>query len=121
MKITLCGSTRFINEYTVWNQYLTLRGHTVYTVAGSAKHGWEITKDDKETLDLVHLVKILNSEAVLVINCYLLPTQLTKTREERIFAAGETYIGDSTRREIKWAKMLNKKLSYTSSIGGSDF
>ena len=121
MKITLCGSTRFISEYATWNQYLTLRRHVVYTVAGSAKHGWEITEDEKETLDLVHLVKILNSDAILVINCRLLPNGLSGSREERDFAAGETYIGDSTRREIKWAKILSKKVSYTSSVGGSDF
>jgi len=121
MKITLCGSTRFTDQYIAWNRYLTLRGHVVYSVAGSAKHGWEITDDGKETLDLVHLLKILNSDTILVINCLLLPEDATLPRADRTVAVGAMYTGVSTKREIKWAKMLSKKVKYTSSTGGSDF
>lgn len=102
MKITLCGSTRFIEQYNAWNRWLALQGHTVYSVAGSAKHGWEITNDEKETLDLVHLNKILNSDAILVINCELVPGDDIQLYDKPL------YVGESTRREIKWAKLLGK-------------
>ncbi len=48
-----------------------------------------ISESEKVTLDLVHLDKILNSDAVVVIN-----------------VGG--YIGFSTKREIEWARMKEK-------------
>lgn len=47
------------------------------------------TDDEKETLDLAHLSKIEESDAILVLN-------------------KDNYIGESTKREVKWAKMRNK-------------
>lgn len=121
MKITLCGSTRFMEQYGAWNRWLALQSHVVYSVAGSVKDAWDITDVEKETLDLVHLAKILNSDLILVINCLLLPKDTTLPKQDRILATGEIYTGMSTKREIKWAKMLSKKVMYTSSTGRSDF
>jgi hypothetical protein len=115
MKITLCGSTRFMEQYHAWNRWLTLQGHAVYSVAGSAKDGWNITDDEKETLDLVHLVKILNSDAILVINCLLSPEDPFGE-----FDAGPLYTGESTKREIKWAEMLGRMVTYTSYVQVKD-
>ena len=101
MKITLCGSTRFKKEYQEANTQLSLAGHIVYTVAwakedeSAATPGEKMDPIVKENLDLVHLGKILNSDAILIVS------------------DGSNYIGASTRREIVWAQM-NKKMVFFS-------
>ena len=114
MKITLCGSTRFMEQYHAWNKWLALQGHVVYSVSTSVKGEWQPTDEEKETLDLVHLRKILESDAILVINCTLLPN------EQRLKQGGppETYEGESTMREVKWARILDKQVHYTSYLSG---
>jgi|HubBroStandDraft_2_1064218.scaffolds.fasta_scaffold04216_6 uncharacterized NAD-dependent epimerase/dehydratase family protein len=101
MKICLIGSTRFMDRYREVNRLLTLGGHVVYTVAtisSSLAHEnikaeeQGITEDEKETLDLVHLLKIQNSDAIVLITD----------------ATG--YVGFSTKREIKWALMIGKQV-----------
>lgn len=94
MKICLIGSTRFIEKYQEINAKLTLAGHIVYTVAllTSEVRSAEITPEQKETLDLVHLRKILESDMVFLI-----------TDESR-------YVGESTRRELKWAQIFQKSI-----------
>lgn len=93
MKITLCGSTRFKEQYQTANTELSLRGHVVYTVSwakedeSAATPGAQMDPIQKENLDLVHLAKILNSDAILVVH------------------DGSFYVGSSTRREIVWAQM----------------
>lgn len=99
MKFCLIGSTRFMGNYVEANRELTLMGHIVYTVAtistASAMKSTDespITEEQKEVLDLVHLKKILESEAVCLIT-------------------DETgYYGPSTRREMMWATMNNKPI-----------
>jgi hypothetical protein len=106
MKLTLCGSTRFEKEFLKWQKYLTLTGHVVYSLGTYPA----LTEDDtnehykaniepsiKEGLDLVHLAKIEESEAIVVIN-----------------VGG--YIGESTRREIQWAKLRNKRVYWVESL-----
>lgn len=94
-KICLCGSTRFREQFELWNRRLTLAGFVVYSVAGFGHSGDSFTAEEKEVLDLVHLRKIAESDAVAVIDI-------------------DGYIGDSTRREITWAKMLGKGVYYVS-------
>ncbi len=108
MKITLCGSTRFIEIFREWNKWLALQGHTVYSVATSVKGDFTPTVGEKETLDLVHLYKIVNSDEILVINCLLRPHMIPDV------GPGPKYIGESTRREIKWARILNRRVRYIS-------
>lgn len=95
MKICLIGSTRFSDRYLRVNRMLSLAGHVVYSVAtissaAKALDQYEsipLTPQEKETLDLVHLQKITESDECFVIT-------------------DETgYVGESTRREIKWASM----------------
>lgn len=95
MKICLIGSSRFIDQYREVNRQLTLAGHIVYTIAAISTQLQErvkaeevITPDDKETLDLVHLRKIQESDAVVLVS------------------DNTGYYGESTRREIKWAQIL---------------
>lgn len=99
MRITLCGSTRFEPLFHKWSADLARAGHTVYSLSMFGREARDtgkddkpvISEDDKVTLDLVHLDKILNSDAVLVIN------------EGR-------YVGFSTSREIRWARMQGKSV-----------
>lgn len=93
MKICLIGSSRFAEKYNDINRQLSLAGHVVYSIAtvstSSGKHNVPKlpTADEKDTLDLVHLLKIQESDA-----CFLI-TDSTK------------YVGESTKREMKWAVM----------------
>lgn len=97
MKITLCGSTKFMEAFGDWNVILTIAGHLIYSVAVSAHNDLEPGRGDddlvKRRLDLVHLAKIEESDAILVLN------------------VGQ-YIGASTRREIEWATLRGKPVYY---------
>lgn len=103
MRITLCGSTRFKEEYQEANTLLSQAGHIVYSIAwakeneSAAAPGVKMDEVTKENLDLVHLGKILNSDAILVVG-----------RGED----GKPYIGSSTRREIVWAQMNDKQVFF---------
>ena len=97
MKITLCGSARFEDLFHTWNQRLTMEGHVVYGLAvypsvhGGTKEWY--TEDQKTMLDLVHLAKIEESSAILVLN-------------------RDGYIGESTAREVRWARIRNRLVFY---------
>ena len=86
MKICLIGSSRFLGKYEEVNRKLSLAGHVVYSIA-TVTSKVDISANDKETLDLVHLLKIQESDA-----CFLI------TDEAK-------YVGESTKREMKWAVM----------------
>lgn len=102
MRLTLCGSTRFKPAFESWNHQLALSGHTVYSLSlfareatDKGKEGYPtITEEEKIILDLVHLDKILNSEGIVVVDV-------------------DSYVGFSTRREIEWARMHDKKVYWT--------
>lgn len=92
-RITLCGSTRFRDEYELWNKRLSLAGFLVYSVAGFMHSGDTFTEEEKARLDQIHLAKIDHSHAIVVLN-------------------PEGYVGDSTAREIRHAKMSGKPVYY---------
>lgn len=99
MRITLCGSTRFKAQFEEWNHKLALSGHTVYSLSLFAREAadtgkeslYTINEEEKITLDLVHLDKIINSDAIVVIDV-------------------DGYTGFSTKREIQWARMQRKRV-----------
>lgn len=99
MRITLCGSTRFESEFHNWNHKLAIAGHTVYSLSLFGREETDIgkegnktiTEQDKITLDLIHLDKIMNSDAIVVIDV-------------------DEYTGFSTKREIQWARIQHKKV-----------
>lgn len=99
MRITLCGSTRFEALFHAWNHKLACSGHTVYSLSLFGREEKDVGKDGNKTiteeekivLDLIHLDKILNSDAIVVIN-------------------QDGYVGFSTSREIKWARIQGKKV-----------
>ena len=100
--ITLCGSTRFKNEFMEAQKNLTLKGNIVISVGLFGHSGdnevWEqmdegtLTKT-KEMLDDMHKRKIDMSDEIFVIN-----------------VGG--YIGESTKSELEYAKKHNKKVNY---------
>lgn len=100
--ITLCGSTRFKDEFMEAQKRLTLEGNIVISVglfghAGDAEV-WEnmdegaLTKT-KEMLDDMHKRKIDMADEIYVIN-----------------VGG--YIGSSTKSEIEYAKATGKGIRY---------
>ena len=100
--ITLCGSTRFKDEFMKAQKELTLKGNIVISVGLFGHSGdnevWEqmdegtLTKT-KEMLDDMHKRKIDMSDEIFVIN-----------------VGG--YIGSSTKSEIEYAKKTGKKVRY---------
>ncbi len=101
MKITLCGSMRFADLFHDWNGKLSKAGHAVYAPAMSPSL---VTVEQKEILDLVHLIKIEESDAIFVLDGKV---------------DGASYIGDSTRREIAWARLKGKAVFWFSNGGGA--
>ena len=100
--ITLCGSTRFKDEFMEAQKRLTLEGNIVISVGlfGHAgdKEVWEGMEEDtltrtKEMLDDMHKRKIDMADEIFVIN-----------------VGG--YIGESTRSEIKYAEAQGKQVNY---------
>lgn len=97
--VTLCGSTRFAADFAECNRELTKRGISVITISFAAEKdvdGVEKEQGVKELLDLVHLNKILRSDAIVIV--------------------GDGYIGFNTAREILWADMQGKYI-YFSRLG----
>lgn len=92
-RITLCGSTRFKKEFQLAEAQLALRGYTVYSCALWGHSNDPLSVEDKLILDAVHMAKIANSDAILVIN-----------------PGG--YIGESTKREIFFARAMGKEVKF---------
>jgi hypothetical protein len=99
-RLTLCGSTRFRGAFDFWNTHLTLAGNAVYSVAvdahGEAREALP-TEAEKTLLDEVHLMKILNSDAIFVLD-----------------VGG--YVGSSTEREIAFARSKGKGVFFLSEL-----
>ena len=100
--ITLCGSTRFKDEFMEVNKRLTLEGNIVISVGLFGHSGdnevWENMDEGtltatKEMLDDIHKRKIDMADEIFVIN-----------------VGG--YIGDSTRSEIDYALKHGKTVRY---------
>lgn len=92
--ITLCGSTRFKSDFESWNSRLTLDGNVVISVGvfGHGYHPYHREKyldPKKPMLDRLHLQKIDMADEVFVID-----------------PGG--YVGESTAREIEYAKATGK-------------
>ena len=91
--ITLCGSTKFKNEFMRVQKELTLSGYIVISVGCFGHSGDIFTDKQKIMLDEMHKRKIDMADEIFVIN-----------------VGG--YIGNSTRSEIEYAEAHNKKVNY---------
>jgi len=93
--ITLCGSTKFKDEYLYEQKRLTLEGNIVISVGlfghSGDKEVW--SEGTKEMLDDMHKRKIDLADEIFVINV-------------------NGYIGQSTKSEIEYAKSTNKIIKY---------
>lgn len=100
--ITLCGSTRFKDEFLRVQKELSLQGNIVISVGlfghSGDKEVWENMDEGartktKEMLDDMHKRKIDMADEIFVINV-------------------DGYIGESTKSEIEYAKKNGKKVNY---------
>ena len=99
--ITLCGSTRFKDEFMKIQKDLTLQGNIVISVGlfghADGEFGTVITEEVKIMLDDMHKRKIDMADEIFVIN-------------------KDNYIGSSTKSEIEYAIKTGKKVNYLESI-----
>ncbi|MBQ9701927.1 MAG: hypothetical protein IJ753_01700 [Bacteroidales bacterium] len=93
--ITLCGSTRFKEQFLEAQKRLTLEGNIVISVGlfGHSGDNEVWSEGTKEMLDDMHKRKIDMADAIYVIN-----------------VGG--YIGESTRSEIEYAESIGKEILY---------
>jgi len=91
--ITLCGSTRFKEQFLEAQKSLTLEGNIIISVGLFGHSGdYEVwTEGTKEMLDDMHKCKIDMADAIYVIN-----------------VGG--YVGSSTRSEIEYARKNGKEI-----------
>ena len=104
--VTLCGSTRFKEEFLETQKRLTLEGNIVISVGLFGHSGdsevWDgmdegTLSKTKEMLDDMHKRKIDMADSIYVIN-----------------VGG--YIGESTKSEIKYAQEHGKVINYLEPI-----
>ena len=93
--ITLCGSTKFKDEFIAEQKKLTLEGNIVISVGlfGHSGDSEVWSEATKEMLDDMHKRKIDLADEIFVIN-------------------PDGYIGASTRSEIEYAIKTNKPVRY---------
>ena len=97
--ITLCGSTRFKDDFFREQKRLSLEGNIVISVGlfGHAGDNEVFTEGVKEMLDDMHKRKIDLADEIFVIN-------------------KNGYIGESTKSEIEYAIKTNKTVNYMEEI-----
>jgi len=93
--ITLCGSTRFKEQFLEAQKRLTLEGNIVISVGlfGHSGDNEVWTEGTKEMLDDMHKRKIDMADGIYVINV-------------------NGYIGSSTRSEIEYARKQGKQVLF---------
>lgn len=93
--ITLCGSTRFKEQFLEAQKRLTLKGNIVISVGlfGHSGDNEVWTEGTKEMLDDMHKRKIDMADVIYVINV-------------------NGYIGSSTRSEIEYARKQGKQVLF---------
>ena len=95
--ITLCGSTRFKEDFERVNKELTLAGNIVISVGCFGHAGDVFTDGQKIMLDDIHKRKIDMADAIYVIN-------------------KDGYIGSSTKSEIEYAISTGKEIMFMESV-----
>ncbi|MDM8533736.1 hypothetical protein QUF55_03430 [Clostridiaceae bacterium HSG29] len=99
--ITLCGSTKFKDEFINENKRLTLEGNIVISVGlfghADGEYKTVLTDEIKVMLDDLHKRKIDLADEIFVIN-------------------KNGYIGSSTKSEIEYAIKTNKEVNYLESL-----
>ncbi len=100
--ITLCGSTKFKEDFIKAQEQLTLKGNIIISVGlfGHADGHYKtiLTDEIKLMLDDMHKRKIDMADEIFVVNV-------------------NGYIGSSTKFEIEYAKSTGKIIRYLEDIG----
>lgn len=92
--IPLCGSLKFKDEMMEIAEKLELKGNCVIPPIYPTNLDKDAyTDEEAEILDKMHKEKIKLSDAIFVVNVH-------------------SYIGESTKSEIEFAKSLNKEILY---------
>ena len=91
--ITLCGSTRFKEDFERVNRELTLAGNIVISVGCFGHSGDVFSDEQKIMLDDIHKRKIDMADGIYVIN-------------------RNGYVGESTQSEIRYAYLHNKTVAF---------
>ena len=100
--ITMCGSLRFKDQMIETSLKVELQGNCVLTPPYPLNDDKDnFSEKEIKVLDDMHKVRIKMSDAILVMNV-------------------DNYIGESTKKEIEYAKSLNKEIIYYTDIIESD-
>lgn len=91
--ITLCGSLKYQSEMMIVAENLSLKGNCVLTPVYLTSDASNLTKSELKNLKDAHLKRIELSDTIYVVN-------------------KDKYIGNSTKKEIDYAKSLNKEIIY---------
>ena len=92
--IAICGSMRYVKEMLEVAEKIELQGNVVLLpLYNPWKKKRNYTKDEYNILEEVHKERIKLAEAILVVNV-------------------DNYIGESTSKEIEFAKKLGKEIIY---------
>lgn len=99
--VCLCGSTRFSKAFQQANLQETLAGRIVLTIGADMKSDDDLFADKspeelkaiKSRLDWLHFRKIDLADEVLILNV-------------------DGYIGESTRRELEYARSLGRRIRF---------
>ena len=92
--VCICGSAKFVDEMRAANRDLTFAG---VIVVAPGETDEVVTDEQKAVLDALHLRKIDLADRVLVVN-----------------PGG--YVGESTSREIAYARATGKPISFTDPV-----
>lgn len=90
--VTVCGSLKYQNEMMEISERMAKQGNCMLTpVYPTGKYG--CNDEEKKLLGEAHFERIKLSDSILVVNV-------------------ENYIGESTNKEIEYAKSLGKEIIY---------
>ena len=96
--ITVCGSLRFKKEMMEITEKIGLQGNCMLTPIFTTKESKsDYTENEISILSEMHFQKIKMCDAILVVNV-------------------NGYIGEQTKKEIEYAKYLNKEIIYYTDI-----
>lgn len=91
--ITVCGSLKYQKEMMEITEQLGKKGNCMLTPVYPTSSKNDYTQEEIKIVGKMHLERIKLSDAILVINI-------------------NNYIGESTKKEIEFAKSLNKEIIY---------